>query len=322
MSQFTSGFWDLYIGIITVVSILACAVLLWQQSVQQGVRASVGNLRPRLGRGHQGVQQSAAALVDVDVLPDDRLGHRLPGAVSGPRQLPGHARLDPGRASCRRRTQQAQKAYGPLFDKFAAQDVETLAKNPEALAIGQKLFLNNCAQCHASDGGGSRGFPNLTDVDWLWGGTPEAIKTSIAEGRLGVMPPWAPVLGEQGVKDVANYVRSLSGLTHDSIRAARGKEKFAQICVACHGADGKGNPAIGAPNLTDKIWLHGGSEEQIIADHRQGTRQPDAGPQGPAHPGEDPPADGVRLLAFRWSAHAACKVAPGRKAWLNLPTAS
>jgi cytochrome c oxidase cbb3-type subunit 3 len=161
---------------------------------------------------------------------------------------------------------QAQAAFGPMYERFAAKDVVALARDPEALAVGQKLFLNNCAQCHASDGGGTRGFPSLTDRDWLWGGTPEAIKASITEGRTGVMPPMGEVLGGQGVKDMRHYVMQLSGNAHDSIRAVFGKEKFA-VCAACHGADGKGNQALGAPNLTDGIWLHGSGEniEQTIA---------------------------------------------------------
>jgi cytochrome c oxidase cbb3-type subunit 3 len=153
---------------------------------------------------------------------------------------------------------------GPLYAKFAAQDVPALAKNAQAMATAQRLFLNHCAQCHASDGGGSRGFPNLTDKDWLWGGSPEAIKTTITDGRMGVMPPWGPVLGEQGVKDVAHYVMSLSGLPADSIRVARGRPLFQQNCVACHGPEGKGNQALGAPNLTDKTWLFSAAEPVII----------------------------------------------------------
>ena len=99
---------------------------------------------------------------------------------------------------------------------------------------------------------------------WLWGGSPEAIQTTIANGRNGIMPPWGAVLGPEGVKDVAHYVMSLSGGPADSIRVARGKEKFQQICAACHGPDGKGNQQLGAPNLTDKIWLYGGGEPTLI----------------------------------------------------------
>jgi cytochrome c oxidase cbb3-type subunit III len=294
MSQFTSGFWDLYIGIITVISILACAVLLWQQSVQKTSEGS----------------ETSGHVWDEDI---KEYNHPLPRWWMWMFYLTivwgiAYLVLYPGLGSypgtlgwtqikqLAEEDQQAQAAYGPLFDKFAAQDIETLAKNPEALAIGQKLFLNNCAQCHASDGGGSRGFPNLTDLEWLWGGTPAAIKTSIADGRLGVMPPWGQVLGEQGVKDVAHYVLSLSGGAHDSIRAARGKEKFAQICVACHGADGKGNPAVGAPNLTDKIWLHGGSEEQIMLTVSKGRVD-----QMPAHKDLLTPAKIHLLTAYVYS---------------------
>jgi len=175
-------------------------------------------------------------------------------------------------------TRVAERQFGPLYQKFAATEVEALAKNPEALAIGQKLFLNNCAQCHASDGAGSRGFPNLTDGDWLWGGDAKAIGETIAEGRTGVMPAFGAALGEQGVKNVAQYVRSLSGLTTDSLKVAFGKDIYVQNCVACHGAEGKGNPALGAPNLTDKTWLHGSAEPVVMETIAKGRNN-----QMPAH---------------------------------------
>jgi len=162
-------------------------------------------------------------------------------------------------------TQAANARFGPVYEKFAAQDVATLAKAPEALAIGQKLFLNHCAQCHASDGRGSRGFPNLADKDWLWGGTPEAIKASITDGRAGVMPPLgAAVGGDEGATDVAHYVLKLAGRTHDGLRAVNGESKFKSVCAACHGPEGRGNQQLGAPNLTDGIWLHGGAQGAII----------------------------------------------------------
>jgi cytochrome c oxidase cbb3-type subunit 3 len=152
----------------------------------------------------------------------------------------------------------------PIYAKYAAMSVEDLSKNEDAKGIGQRLFLNNCAQCHGSDARGSRGFPNLTDSDWLHGGDPEKIKETIVNGRIGMMPPMAGALGtEDDVKNVANYVLSISGSMHDSGRAGLGKAKFG-VCAACHGADGKGNPAIGAPNLTDNIWLHGAGEAAII----------------------------------------------------------
>ncbi len=168
---------------------------------------------------------------------------------------------------------QATKKYGPLFDKFLQQDLKVVAANPEALETGKHLFLTYCSQCHGSDAAGAKGFPNLTDNDWLYGGEPDTIKTTISNGRSGVMPAWGPVLGEQGVKDVANYVLSLSGRKSDAALAAAGKEKFATFCVGCHMPDGKGMQALGAPNLTDGVWLYSGTEAGIsesIATGRNG----------------------------------------------------
>lgn len=275
MSQFTSGFWDLYVAVITVVSILACGVFLKAQSVhKKSASETSGHVWDEDLREYTNPMPAwwmwlfyltiVFGIVYLVLYPGL-------GSYAGSLGWSQVKQLEEENAA-------AQKAYGPLFAKFAAQDVAALATNPEALAIGQKLFLNHCAQCHASDGGGSKGFPNLTDVEWMWGGTPEAIKTSIADGRLGVMPPWGAMLGEQGVKDMANYVLSLSGAAHDAARAARAKEKYAQICVACHGAEGKGNTAMGAPNLADKVWLHGGTEEQVMLSIAKGRVD-----QMPAH---------------------------------------
>lgn len=152
-----------------------------------------------------------------------------------------------------------------IFAKFEKASVEDLARDPQAHAIGERLFLNNCAACHGSDAKGAKGFPNLTDNDWLHGGSPEKIIETITHGRRGQMPVMAPAVGSaEEVRQVANYVLSLSGSGHNSILAELGKDKFKQVCGACHGADGKGNQAIGAPNLTDKIWLHGWGEDAIL----------------------------------------------------------
>ncbi|MCP5077725.1 MAG: cytochrome-c oxidase, cbb3-type subunit III, partial [Psychromonas sp.] len=140
--------------------------------------------------------------------------------------------------------------------------------------VGQRLFLQNCAQCHGSDARGSKGFPNLADNDWLYGGEPEAIKASIMHGRNGVMPAWKAILGgDQAVTEVASYILKLSGRRVNAIEAQAGEEKFA-MCSACHGADGKGISATGAPNLTDKVWLYGGSRKAVedsIANGRNGV---------------------------------------------------
>jgi len=158
----------------------------------------------------------------------------------------------------------ANEELKPVYAKYVKMDIEQIAADPQAREMGQRLFLNNCAQCHGSDGGGAKGFPNLTDGDWLYGGSPENIKTTITYGRGGVMPAFGAVLNANQLKDVANYVLSLSGLPADDLRADRGAEVFKANCVACHGPDAKGNIAIGAPNLTDKVWLYGGSEQTII----------------------------------------------------------
>jgi len=158
----------------------------------------------------------------------------------------------------------ADAQYGPLFAQYMQQDLKTVAADPQAHAIGQRLFLTYCAQCHGSDARGSKGFPNLTDNDWLHGGTPEIIKTTIMEGRHGVMPPMGAAVGsDDDVKNVAHYVLSLSGSSHDPIKAVFGKSKFG-ACMACHGPGGTGNQALGAPNLTDKIWLYGGGVDTIM----------------------------------------------------------
>ena len=157
----------------------------------------------------------------------------------------------------------ADERYGPLYARLGATDLLQLSADPEAKVVGQRLFITYCSQCHASDARGSRGFPNLTDDDWLHGGTPEAIETTIMNGRRGAMPPMGAGLTPAQVKDVANFVRSLSGLPHDAAAAARGRPTFAR-CAGCHGAEGKGNIALGAPNLTDKVWLHGSSEATIV----------------------------------------------------------
>ena len=151
----------------------------------------------------------------------------------------------------------------PVYAKYVTMDVVQVAADPKAREMGQRLFLNSCAQCHGSDAGGSKGFPNLADKDWLYGGSPENIKATITYGRGGVMPPF-PQLDSKQIVDVANYVRSLSGLPVDDLKATRGAEVFKANCVACHGPDAKGNIAIGSPNLTDKTWLYGSSEATII----------------------------------------------------------
>ncbi len=167
----------------------------------------------------------------------------------------------------------ADKTYGPIYQAYLKRDIKELANDVEAMKTGTRLFVNNCTICHGSDARGSTGFPNLTDNDWLYGGSPEAIKTTIMNGRNGNMPGWKAALGQAGVLNVSEYILSLSGSKADPNVAAAGKEKFMQLCASCHGKNAKGNPLFGAPNLTDSIWLHGGTQEavmQTIAEGRKG----------------------------------------------------
>jgi cytochrome c oxidase cbb3-type subunit III len=150
------------------------------------------------------------------------------------------------------------------YAKYTAMPAAELVKDEGAMAVGERLFANYCAQCHGADGRGSKGFPNLADGDWLYGGTHEKIIQSITAGRQGNMPALGAAVGSaEDVRNLANYVLSLSGSPHDSVAAQLGKPKFA-VCSACHGPEGKGMEAVGAPNLTDKIWLHGWGEQAIV----------------------------------------------------------
>jgi cytochrome c oxidase cbb3-type subunit 3 len=162
-------------------------------------------------------------------------------------------------------TRKAQEAQSVVYAKFQGKSVEDLSRDPAAQAIGERLFLNNCAACHGSDAKGSKSFPNLTDSDWLYGGSPDKIIETIHQGRQGMMPPMAAAVGgPDEVRQVAHYVLSLSGSAHNAVLAAQGRAKFNAACAACHGAEGKGNQALGAANLSDKIWLHGWGEEAIV----------------------------------------------------------
>lgn len=170
----------------------------------------------------------------------------------------------------------ADEVFGAKFreltyeaDGTTYRAIADIAMDEDATKVGQRLFLQNCAQCHGSDARGARGFPNLTDADWLYGGTPEQIKATLLHGRKAAMPAWGASLGEDGVREVASYVLSLSGRKVDAVEAQKGQARFA-MCAACHGMDGKGNQAVGAPNLTDGIWLYGGSRAAVEDSVRNG----------------------------------------------------
>ncbi|HEX6689970.1 MAG TPA: cytochrome-c oxidase, cbb3-type subunit III [Burkholderiales bacterium] len=260
MSEFTSELWDAYVALLSLASIVACAALLWSQSVKAPGAQTTGHVWDEdLAEYNNPLPGWWRWLFYLTIVFSLAYLVLYPGLGSWRGTL-GWSQV----GQLEQENARAEQQYGPLYQKFAATEAEALAKSPEALAVGQKLFLNSCAQCHASDGGGSRGFPNLTDRDWLYGGDAKTIKASIADGRNGIMPPFGEALGGEGVKNVAQYVRSLSGLTADPLRVAYGRELYMKTCVACHGADGKGNQALGAPNLADRTWLHGSDEPRVM----------------------------------------------------------
>jgi cytochrome c oxidase cbb3-type subunit III len=164
----------------------------------------------------------------------------------------------------------ADEKFREMRDKYLALPIEEIAADPVVRKMGQRMFGNNCAQCHGADAKGRYGFPNLTDNDWIFGGTPELIKSSITNGRQAAMPAWGTIIGDKGVRDVTAYVSTLNGRNEEGGSASEGEKVFQTYCVACHGPEAKGNPALGAPNLTNGIWLYGGKVNQIAHSVRAG----------------------------------------------------
>ncbi len=157
----------------------------------------------------------------------------------------------------------AEARYAPLYAQYSDTPVEQLYQNDEAMKMAQRIFGNNCSQCHGSDARGAFGFPNLVDDDWNWGGTPDAIRTTIVNGRNGIMTPWGPILSNDQVDQVVAYVQQISGQGHNAQLAQAGQAVFMSYCAACHGPDATGIDALGSVNLTDDIWLYGPEEQWI-----------------------------------------------------------
>lgn len=169
-----------------------------------------------------------------------------------------------------REHEKARVVQEEIFGAYTQMSIEDLAQDNNAMKMGVRLFANNCAVCHGADGGGNYGFPNLTDKDWLYGGTPEKIKETLLHGRAGNMPPWGAIIGEANVLAVTEYVLAMSGREYDKAQLEQGGKVFKQNCAACHGADGTGNQLLGAPNLVDNIWLYDGTREGIAQSVRNG----------------------------------------------------
>lgn len=295
MSDFTSSFWPIFITVISVGGVIGCALLLWLTSKIKATSPNGDNTNghvwdENLREMNNPLPRWWVWMFIITIVFSLFYFVSYPSLGANPGKL--------GWTQAKQYEQEmavANAKIAPLYAKFAAMPIDQLANNKEAKAIGERLFMNNCAQCHGSDAHGSKGFPNLTDNDWIHGGSPEKITETITNGRIGMMPPMAAAVGnEEDVKNVANYVLSISGSKHDSARAALGKEKFA-ACAACHGAEGKGNQAIGSLNLTDGIWLHGAGEEAIIKRINHGITN-----QMPAQSAKFSPEQIHVLTAYVW----------------------
>jgi len=273
-------FWSTYISVLTIGSLIGLTWLLL--STRKGEQS--GTTDQTMGHAFDGIEEYDNPLpkwwfwLFVGTLAFG-VGYLIlyPGLGNWKGVLPGYQDGWTQVKEWQKEMDKADARFGPIFAKFAAMPVEEVAKDPQALKMGSRLFASNCSVCHGSDAKGAYGFPNLTDKDWRWGGEPETIKASIMGGRHGVMPAWSEVIGEQGVADVAAFVltrmdgRSLpQGVKADPLK---GQEIFAANCVACHGPEGKGTPAMGAPDLTHpQAFIYGSSFAQLQQTIRYGRQ--------------------------------------------------
>jgi len=273
-------FWSTYISVLTIGSLIGLTWLLL--STRKGQANDTTD--QTMGHSFDGIEEYDNPLpkwwfwLFVGTLVFS-VGYLIlyPGLGNWKGILPGYDNGWTGVNEWQKEMDKADARFGPIFAKYAAMPVEEVAKDPQALKMGSRLFASNCSVCHGSDAKGAYGFPNLTDQDWRWGGEPETIKASIMNGRHGVMPAWAEVIGEQGVADVAAFVltnldgrRLPEGVKAD---AAKGKEIFAGNCVACHGPEAKGTPAMGAPDLTHpQAFIYGSSFAQLQQTIRYGRQ--------------------------------------------------
>ena len=273
MSDFVNSGWSIWVTVISILGVVYVLWLLWTQRSWLGQKTVVTE-----DTGHEwdGIRELnhplprwwivmylGLSVIAVGIM------FLYPAVWNG---LRGWSAAD----EVTRSQEQLREAIAPVYARFDGMSTEEIAKDPEARLIGERLFLNTCAQCHGSDARGATDFPNLTDNDWLGGDTPEYIHNVITNGRVGLMAPLGAALGStpgeqlENADAIAHYVRSLSGLSADATLIAKGQQQYGVVCVACHGVDGKGNQLLGAPNLTDDIWLGSSSHQTIINTIMQG----------------------------------------------------
>lgn len=295
MSDFFSGFWGYFITSVTLLGIAFCVWLLFTQRRWLGKDVKQVDDTGHVWDGNLTELNNPVPrwwTVFYVLLCVFSLGYLV--LYPGLGTFPGILNYSSAESVKQAQAELAEKIR-PVYQRYEAMSIPEIAKEQQAREIGQRLFLNACAQCHGSDAKGAPSFPNLTDNDWLYGGSPEQIMQSITKGRHGIMPPMAAQVKPDEAAAIAQYVRSLSGLASDPLMVVPGKRGFETFCAACHGIDGKGNQALGAPNLTDDVWLYGSSAATIVQTIMNGRNN-----QMPAQEGILTPEQIRMLTAYVW----------------------
>jgi len=277
-SQAMSGFWSLWISVITLGVIAFCWWLLYANRKTDKAPSASGEVETT-GHAADGIEEYDNPLprwwfiMFIITIVFGLVYLALYPGLGNYKGLLGWS----SQGQWEEEMEHAQEFYAPIFDDYAQIEVTELAQNPEAMQVADRLYQNNCAICHGSSARGGYGFPNLSDDNWMYGGEPERIRQTIIWGRSGNMVAYQNILGEEGINNMSHYVLSLSGEEHDAAKAAEAKPQFMAQCVACHGADGKGAaaqgvPDIGAPDLTDDYWLYQQPGQELQAAIKQTLR--------------------------------------------------
>jgi cytochrome c oxidase cbb3-type subunit 3 len=265
--------WSIFIIALVIVNVAGCAwLIIWSSRMSTGEGATTGHVWDGdLVEGNNPLPRWWLGLFWITIVWG--IGFMVAFPSFGDFSLLGWSQV----RQYEQEVAAAEEQYGALFAAFAATPLEELSKSDAALSAGRNLFVNNCSTCHGSDAGGARGYPNLTDGEWHWGGQPEQIRASIAGGRTGIMPAFGTTLPDDARFALADYVQHLAGRSPNPASAAAGEAQFKIYCVACHGPSAEGNPLLGAPALNNEIWLHGsgrGVIYDVITHGRTGTMPP------------------------------------------------